>query len=307
MNSKNVSKQNVARQIYEARVFFSNKKSNNKLSNQNNSVRSKSDGNTARCFIFYNEPTTATMLAYSNATQDTCCFTWNSDNAIQVRCYRRGQYITFCGHGLLACANLWKQLTAVPSTTIEEVTLRTRDQEYSAVWRDGKVWLRAPRIYCEKTELPDDIEQWFDVTPERSALAGDGYRIFEFSRGVDIANIRVNIERLASEDRAIIVTQALVDSQTTQEGDLDSKPWSYQLRYFAPKFGIEEDSATGSANAVLADYWTKAGLKPPFHVHQCSSGGGELFGDVDRDDAHVLISGNVVVFAKGEPYASFRG
>lgn len=301
MKSKNIAKQNVARQMYEARVFFSNKK------HSNQSFNNKSDGNTARCFIFYNEPTTATMLAYSNATQDTCCFTWNSDNVIEVRCYRRGQYITFCGHGLLACANLWKQLTAVPSTTIEEVTMRTRDQEYSALWRGGKVWLRAPRIYCETTELPDDIEKWFDVTPERSALAGDGYRVFEFSPGIDIANIRVNIERLANEDRAIIVTQAMEDAQTEQDGDLDNKPWSYQLRYFAPQFGIEEDSATGSANAVLADYWTQAGLKPPFHVRQCSNSGGEIFGDVDRDDAHVLISGNVVVFAKGEPYASFRG
>ncbi len=233
MNTKD-----VARQIYEARVFFS----------------SHNDGNTARCFIFYNEPAIATMLAYSNATADTCCFTWNADNAIQVRCYRRGQHITFCGHGLLACAHLWQQLTAVPSKSIEEVLLCTQDQEYTAVWRDGKLWLRAPRIHCETTELPDDIDEWFDKKPQRSALAGNGYRIFEFSSGIDIANIVVNMERLASEDRGVIVTQAEVPKEVPKglpkkradQSDLDTQPWSYQLRYFRTSVcGVEEDSATG--------------------------------------------------------------
>lgn len=285
MNSKN-----IARQIYDAQVFFDN----------------KHHGNSARCFIFYNEPEISTMQAYSNATMNTCCFTWHADNAIQVRCYRRGQSITFCGHGLLACAYLWKQLTAVPSVAIDKVILRTADQEYSARWRDGKLWLRAPRIHCEATELPSDIAQWFDKKPERSALAGDGYRIFEFSRGTDIANLRVNIERLASENRATIVTQSMADNQAN-EGDEAAQAWSYQLRYFAPQFGVEEDSATGSANAILTDYWAQAGLKPPFHVRQCSSDGGEIFGDIDGDNDYVLIGGNGMVLAKGEPYADFRG
>ena len=48
----------------------------------------------------------------------------------------------------------------------------------------------------------------------------------------------------------------------------------YVLRYFAPKIGISEDLATGSAQCSLAPYWFKKLGSDSLNVHQLSVSGG---------------------------------
>ena len=216
-----------------------------------------------------------------------CCFIWpDSDDVLNIRCYQRGQPIEFCGHGLLATTYLWRRLHSAQSEAATPILLCTATGEYLANWQRQQLWLMAPRIRCGKSsdlsrQMPTDIAAWFDKIPSRTAFAGTGYQIFEFPRGIDIANLEVNIPRLALESRAIIVTQ-----RQTQLFD-------YSLRYFAPQFGNSEDSATGSANVVLADYWVQTGMKPPFRAYQCSAEGGEILSNLSSDGTHVFISGNV--------------
>ena len=50
----------------------------------------------------------------------------------------------------------------------------------------------------------------------------------------------------------------------------------FYQRYFAPQHGVNEDSATGSAHAVLARYWQQKRGQHQFIARQCSSAGGIL-------------------------------
>lgn len=155
--------------------------------------------------------------------------------------------------------------------------------------------------------MPPDIVNYFDALPEGAAYAGgdEGYQIFVFGGGTDIANLKVNFERISVDKRATIVTQAganplMAGISRTNAGI----KWSYSLRYFSPQYGVSEDSATGSANVVLADYWAQRGLSPPFHAHQCSEAGGAVDTDIEIGGEAVLLGGNVIVAPMSEDDAN---
>jgi predicted PhzF superfamily epimerase YddE/YHI9 len=68
-------------------------------------------------------------------------------------------------------------------------------------------------------------------------------------------------------------------------------------RFFAPKYGVNEDPVTGSAHCALVPYWAKKLGKKDLHAHQVSKRGGELFCK-DQGD-RVLISGRAVAYMQG--------
>jgi predicted PhzF superfamily epimerase YddE/YHI9 len=198
----------------------------------------------------------------------TCCVMWPAREALQVRCFGAGEPIRFCGHGLLAAANIWRE--RAPGR--EYMTLRTATGRYTALQEENQLWLRAPRRRCRAVTPPPTSAQWFDRAPCASALAGDaqGYRILEWPAGTDLATLQPDLDAIArSGGRSVIATQA-------HSGD----EWDFTLRYFAPQYGAPEDGATGSANAVLADYWHGRGLerksqaRPYYVARQCSPRGG---------------------------------
>jgi PhzF family phenazine biosynthesis protein len=71
-------------------------------------------------------------------------------------------------------------------------------------------------------------------------------------------------------------------------------------RFFAPNAGIPEDPVTGSAHCSLIPYWAHRLRKTHLHAYQLSKRGGELFCENAGD--RVRISGNAVLYAKGELY-----
>lgn len=56
-----------------------------------------------------------------------------------------------------------------------------------------------------------------------------------------------------------------------------SPVYDFVLRYFAPQYGVPEDSATGSANAVLAPYWAHRLGRNELRSRQVSAQGGEFY------------------------------
>ncbi len=64
-----------------------------------------------------------------------------------------------------------------------------------------------------------------------------------------------------------------------------------QYRYFAPQFGVPEDSATGSAMRVLAAYWQQRGYGDEQRALQRSAAGGWLLSRVEGE--RTWIGGHV--------------
>jgi len=67
----------------------------------------------------------------------------------------------------------------------------------------------------------------------------------------------------------------------------------YVCRYFAPGYGISEDSATGSLQSSLAPYWAQRLGLSQLHVRQLSERTGELWCELRGD--HVVVKGKCVL------------
>ena len=76
-----------------------------------------------------------------------------------------------------------------------------------------------------------------------------------------------------------------------------SKEYDFVVRFFAPKYGIPEDSVTGSAYTQLVPYWAEKLSKKQFKAKQISSRGGELFCELSGD--RVFISGKAIKYLEG--------
>jgi predicted PhzF superfamily epimerase YddE/YHI9 len=59
-------------------------------------------------------------------------------------------------------------------------------------------------------------------------------------------------------------------------------------RYFAPRIGIPEDAATGSAHCTLAPYWSRRLGKQRLHALQLSQRRGELWCESLEDKVKII-------------------
>ncbi|XP_048230920.1 uncharacterized isomerase BH0283 isoform X2 [Ricinus communis] len=75
--------------------------------------------------------------------------------------------------------------------------------------------------------------------------------------------------------------------------------FDFVSRYFAPKFGINEDPVTGSAHCCLAPYWSKKLGKSDLMAYQASARGGILNIHFDEQKQRVLLRGKAVTVMEG--------
>ena len=68
-------------------------------------------------------------------------------------------------------------------------------------------------------------------------------------------------------------------------------------RVFVPGAGVDEDSVTGSAHAVLTAYWTERLGRDSFTAHQASRRGGDL--TCRRDGDVAWLGGDCVTILEG--------
>ena len=73
-------------------------------------------------------------------------------------------------------------------------------------------------------------------------------------------------------------------------------------RVFVPGGGVDEDSVTGSAHAVLTPYWAARLGRSAFSAHQASARGGDLACRLDGD--RVWLGGPCVTVVEGTFYLS---
>jgi len=71
-------------------------------------------------------------------------------------------------------------------------------------------------------------------------------------------------------------------------------------RIFVPGAGVDEDSVTGSAHAVLTPFWTDKLGRTSFTAHQASTRGGDLTCRIDGDWA--WLAGQCVTVVEGSFY-----
>jgi predicted PhzF superfamily epimerase YddE/YHI9 len=122
---------------------------------------------------------------------------------------------------------------------------------------------------------------------------GSDYRVAVFA---DAAAVRA----LAPDYRAVIALQRGHDLMlvATAPGTGDSSGADVVSRVFVPEAGVDEDSVTGSAHAVIAAYWAHRLGRDSFSAYQASRRGGHVGVQLAGD--RVVLTGGCRTVIEGE-------
>ena len=148
--------------------------------------------------------------------------------------------------------------------------------------REGMTWLQFKRINTEPCPLRARLEAIFPDQPQavKSATSGPerGYLALQWPDDFDLKHSTPPDNGLSNwSQRAIICTAAQPSTGTD----------AITLRYFASQYGVVEDTDTGSATKVLADYWSHRYAR--LTAAPCSPVGGQLLSVLSPE--HVEIDG----------------
>lgn len=221
----------------------------------------------------------------------------NLKDKIKTECFSAHSKIQLCGHGTLA-ANAAYQLHA--NNDEASVFNPASSLSYQS---DGQLhWLKLAGIEVSEIAVPEWAAAAFSSTPTRAAIAGDtrDYLIFEWpSETQNLATLSIDFDTIKTHtQRAVIATQWF---DTNNPPDQCLPPYDFAQRYFAPQYGSNEDSATGSAHRVLASYWHNRTGQKRFTAWQCSTAGGilhsHLYTDFHNGNANsgIWIGGQVQI------------
>ncbi|MEL0639359.1 PhzF family phenazine biosynthesis protein [Pseudoalteromonas aliena] len=167
-----------------------------------------------------------------------------------IRWFNQTSEIKRCGHGTLAAANfLIKHFGYCPevftSMSNERFTIRVKKQ---------RAQLSLKSIESKKSELVEgELKSVFSSAIKAAYSTGDknGYTVVlfneEFSKDVekdDLKSLHVDFKALSKLHKNAVIVLSIKNK--------DKKNAIAHFRYFAPQFGVNEDSATGSAVSVIA-------------------------------------------------------
>ncbi|GMN02415.1 PhzF family phenazine biosynthesis protein [Erythrobacter sp. MTPC3] len=191
--------------------------------------------------------------------------------------------IALCGHATLASGHV-----LLGRDGGERMTFRTRKAGILEVRRDGDIYaLGLPAIPSQPAEFPE-AAALLGAPPLSLHRNADGYNVFLFEDEAAVRALDPDIRGL----------EALGDDQfiCTAPGDNHD----VVSRVFVPGGGVDEDSVTGSAHAVLTPYWAAKLGRDSFTAHQASQRGGDLTLRLDGDRA--WLGGPCVTVVEGVFY-----
>jgi PhzF family phenazine biosynthesis protein len=160
----------------------------------------------------------------------------------QIRWFNQSSEIKRCGHGTLAAANvLIKQYGYCPRVFISQ-----SNERFTINIKKQQAQLILNAIEIQQSDDAAQLQRAFSLPIQATyrSVGQQGYTIALFTQHADLRNLQVNFNALADlHNNAIVALQVIKSVQHTSTAN---------FRYFAPQFGVNEDSATGSAVSVIA-------------------------------------------------------
>jgi PhzF family phenazine biosynthesis protein len=227
---------------------------------------------------------TLQSIAAENNLSETAFLVPISEGQYHLRWFTPAVEIDLCGHATLASAFV---IFSFINSSLSSVVFKTASGLLS-VSRSGELLsMDFPARKPEPTEKTPLISQALGAEPLDVLRARD--LLVVFNDEATVRGMNPDFDKLTQirDVFAVIVTAP------GEKSDFVS-------RFFAPNAGIPEDPVTGSAHCTLIPYWADRLNKTHLHAFQLSKRGGELFCENAGD--RVRISGNAVLYAKGELY-----
>lgn len=200
----------------------------------------------------------------------------------ELRWFTPTSEVRLCGHATLASGHV-----LLVRDGGDQLTFRTRQAGVLEVRRsDAGYELALPAI-------PTTPGEW----PEAARLLGaephevwrtPGYNVFLYADEAELRGLDPDLRSLGALGNEQFICTALGTAT-----DVVS-------RVFVPGGGVDEDSVTGSAHAVLAPFWTTRLGRGCFTAHQASTRGGDLVCRLDGE--RVWLGGPCVTVVEGVFY-----
>jgi len=218
-------------------------------------------------------------IAQENNLSETAFFV-PEGSGYHIRWFTPVAEVDLCGHATLAASFVIFDYFDKPAN---QITFGSRSGKLTVVREGELLAMDFPSQPPSSCKIPKELVQGLGRKP-LEVLCSEDYLVL-FSREKEVLRLNPDMRMLKELDlRGVIVTA---------KGD----EVDFVSRFFAPKFGIDEDPVTGSAHCALIPYWARKLGKKNMHARQISPRGGELFCK-DRGD-RVVIAGKAVKFMEG--------
>lgn len=192
--------------------------------------------------------------------------------------------VELCGHATLASAHVLWESGLLPIT--ETARFHTRSGELLARRADEWIELDFPALPPTNAELPDDLSEGLGAEPV--AVWRSRYDLLvELADEKTVRTLTPDFSLLRRVDaRGVIVTAEGIGT------------YDFVSRFFAPRLGIDEDPATGSAHCVLGPFWKERLGRDGLMGYQVSPRGGRIRTRVEGD--RVVLGGQAVTVMRIE-------
>jgi len=199
----------------------------------------------------------------------------------ELRWFTPACEIRLCGHATLAAGHVL--LTLEPER--ESVRFATRKAGVLEVRRLGEGYeVALPAIPVTRGEWPEAV-RGLGAEPREVWRSPDRYHVFLYDSAEQVLALRPDFAALgALGDDQFIATAPGVDTDVVS-------------RVFVPGAGVDEDSVTGSAHAVLTPFWAAKLGRESFSAFQASTRGGLLQCRIEGDRA--WLGGGCVTVVEG--------
>lgn len=202
----------------------------------------------------------------------------------ELRWFTPACEVRLCGHATLASGHV-----LLGRSGGARVSFRTRKAGVLEVRRldEGGYELALPVIPTAPGEWPE-AAALLGIAPREVWRSADRYTVFLLASEAEVRALQPDFRGLA----------ALGDDQfvCTAPGSASD----VVSRVFVPGAGVDEDSVTGSAHAMLTPFWAARLGRSRFTAHQASARGGDLTCRLDGDLA--WLGGDCTTVVEGTFY-----
>ncbi|MFS8867400.1 PhzF family phenazine biosynthesis protein [Synechococcus sp. H65.1] len=191
--------------------------------------------------------------------------------------------VALCGHATLAAAHV----------LLSEVHPEAQEVAFSTP--SGQVSVRRQRDRLAMDFPAQTPQPWLEAQDQVAAALGiPPLELYRGSMGVAVLASAQQIQQVQPDLNRVqaLPVSGLIVTAAAERGE------GFVCRVFAPQLGIPEDPVTGSAQCLLAPYWSERLGQRELRVRQLSARGGELW--CCHRGSRVEIAGQAVLVIVGE-------
>jgi len=219
---------------------------------------------------------TMQAIAMENNLSETAFFV-STDDGYHIRWFTPLAEVKLCGHATLASAHVIFNRLGYNG---ERIIFQSKSGPLGVTRQHDWLELDFPAQPATACKIPAALQQAFGDRLQACLKAEDYIVVLDDESAV--VNAAPDLALLRKLDlRGVAITATSADCD-------------FVCRFFAPKYGIDEDPVTGSAYTQLVPYWAQQLGKNEFSARQLSRRGGEINCALSGD--RVKIAGQTVLF-----------